>query len=128
MKFLLDTHTLVWWLLDDIRLSKAARAALIDGDNEVVVSAVSAFEVTTKHRLGKWPEAGPISIDFTKLVARERFTLLPVQTSHALHAGQLVGHHRDPFDRLLAAQSILDDLVIVSADSAFDTFGAQRLW
>ncbi len=128
MRYLLDTHTLVWWLMNDGHLSPPARAALSDGDNEVIVSAVSAFELTTKHRLGKWPEAGPISTDFVKYVMAERFTLLAIETSHALYAGQLVAEHKDPFDRLLAAQSKLESLVIVSADTAFDTLGVQRLW
>lgn len=128
MRYLLDTHTLVWWLLDDVRLSHKARAAIADADNEIFASAVSAFEVTTKHRLGKWPEAQPICADFIKLITNERFGLLSIQTPHALQAGRLAGEHKDPFDRLLAAQSILDDLVIVSADSAFNIFGVQRLW
>lgn len=128
MRYLLDTHTLVWWLIDDGHLSPPARAAISDGDNEVIVSAVSAFELTTKHRLGKWPEAGPISTDFVKHVMAERFTLLAIETSHALYAGQLVADHKDPFDRLLAAQSKLEGLVIVSADTAFDTLAVQRLW
>jgi len=128
VRYLLDTHTLVWWLTDDGHLSHPARAALGDGDNEVIVSAVSAFELTTKHRLGKWPEAGLISTDFVKYVMAERFTLLAIETSHALYAGQLVAEHKDPFDRLLAAQAILEDLIIVSTDTAFDTFGVQRLW
>lgn len=114
--------------MDDGHLSPPARAALSDGDNEVMVSAVSAFEVATKHRLRKWPEVGSISADFVKYVMAERFTLLAIETSHALYAGQLVADHKDPFDRLLAAQSKLEGLVLVSADTAFDTLGVQRLW
>ncbi len=128
MRYLLDTHTLVWWLINDDHLSHLARATLSDGDNEVMVSAVSAFELATKYRLGKRPEVGPISSDFVKHVMAERFTLLAVETSHALYAGQLVAERKDPFDRLLAAQSKLEGLVIVSADTAFDTLRVQRLW
>ncbi len=128
MRYLLNTHTLVWWLLDDIRLSHKARAEIADADNEILASAVSAFEVTTKHRLGKWPEAQPICADFIKLITNERFGLLSIQTLNALQAGRLAGEHKDPFDRLLAAQAIHEDLIIVSTGSAFDTFGVQRLW
>jgi PIN domain nuclease of toxin-antitoxin system len=128
VRYLLDTHALVWWLLDDAHLSQPALLALSDVDNEVMVSAVSAFELTTKHRLGKWPEVGPISTDFVKHVMAERFTLLAVETSHALYAGQLIAEHKDPFDRLLAAQSKLEGLTLVSADRAFDDFGVERLW
>jgi PIN domain nuclease of toxin-antitoxin system len=128
VRYLLDTHTLVWWLLDDVRLSHNARAAIADADNEVLASAVSAFEATTKHRLGKWPEAQPICADFIKLITNERFGLLSIEAHHALKAGRLAGEHKDPFDRLLAAQAIHEDLIIVSTDSAFDTFGIQRLW
>lgn len=128
MRYLLDTHTLVWWLINDIRLSSPARVTLADGDNEVYVGAVSAFEMATKHRLGKWPEAGPVCDNFNNLVVNERFTFLPVETSHALHAGRLIVDHKDPFDRLLAAQSILEGLVLLSADEAFDSFGVRRLW
>lgn len=128
MRYLLDTHALVWWLLNSADLSQSARLALSDGDNEVMVSAVSAFELTTKHRLGKWPEVGPISTYFVKYVTAERFTLLSVKTSHALYAGQLVAEHKDPFDRLLAAQSKLEGLSLVSADKAFDGLGVERLW
>jgi PIN domain nuclease of toxin-antitoxin system len=119
---------LVWWLLDDPHLSQNARVVLSDGDNEVMVSPVSAFELATKHRLGKWAEVGPISTDFVKYVTAERFTFLSVETSHALYVGQLIADHKDPFDRLLAAQSILEGLMMVSADTAFDSLSVQRLW
>jgi PIN domain nuclease of toxin-antitoxin system len=128
VRYLLDTHTLVWWLMNDDHLSQLARVILSDGDNEVMVSAVSAFELATKYRLGKWPEVGPISADFVKHIMAERFTLLAVETSHALYAGQLTADHKDPFDRLLAAQAKLEGLTLVSANRAFDSLDGQRLW
>ncbi len=128
MKYLLDTHALVWWLMDDPRLSAAARTAVTNGDNEIAASAVSAFEIATKHRLGKWPEVGTLCADFVTYVMAERFVLLPVEPSHALLAGQLTGDHKDPFDRLLAAQSKLESLTLVTADKAFNVFDVECLW
>lgn len=128
MKYLLDTHALVWWLLDDKRLSRPACTVITHGENEITASAVSAFEIATKHRLGKWPEVAPLSIDFEKHVIAERFSLLPIAPSHALLAGRWPGDHKDPFDRLLAAQANLDALVLISADRAFDGFDIDRLW
>ncbi|MCL6708868.1 type II toxin-antitoxin system VapC family toxin [Pseudomonas sp. R2.Fl] len=125
---MLDTHVLAWWLLDDRRLSAPSRAAIAEGDNEIAASAVSAFEIATKYRLGKWPEAAQLAGDFEKYVMAERFFLLPISPSHALLAGQMTGHHKDPFDRLLAAQSKIETLVFVTADKAFDGFDIERLW
>lgn len=128
MKYLLDTHALVWWLLDDKRLSRPARTVIANSDNEIIASAVSAFEIATKHRLGKWPEVAPLSIDFEKYAIAERFSLLPIAPSHALLAGRLPGEHKDPFDRLLAAQANIDALVLITADPAFAGFDIDRLW
>jgi PIN domain nuclease of toxin-antitoxin system len=128
MRLLLDTHTLLWWLDGDRRLSRRAKAAIGDEDNRVLVSAASAWEITTKARLGKLPGAIDVAADVAGAVASQRFESLDLSILHAQKAGRLPGSHRDPFDRMLAAQSQLEDIPIVSNDAVFDTFGVGRVW
>ncbi len=128
MGLLLDTHTLIWWIADDPKLGEAAREAIKDGNNDVMVSAVSAFEVTTKYRLGKLPEAARLAMDFEGERLKEGFAALDILVSHATRAGALAIPHRDPFDRLLIAQALIEGLVLVSNEAVFDAFGVQRLW
>ncbi|MGH7089667.1 MAG: type II toxin-antitoxin system VapC family toxin [Stellaceae bacterium] len=128
MRLLLDTHALLWWISGFGMLSQAARAAIGDQANEIVVSAASAWEITTKFRLGKLPGVGAMANDVGASVAGLGFFELPVTLRHAQHAGSLPGPHRDPFDRLLMAQSLLEAMPLVSIDRAFDTYGVTRLW
>lgn len=128
MRILLDTHALIWWLAGDRRLSTRARRALADEANEIFVSAASAWEVTTKHRLGKLPDAGPLAVDFAREVRAQGFTPLPISLAHGQVAGSLPGEHRDPFDRMLVAQAREDKLALVSIETLFDDFGITRIW
>lgn len=128
MRLLLDTHALVWWWTDDKRLPGAARAAIASPDNQVLVSAASAWEIATKHRLGKWPEVAALLDGFDANLRRSRFTSLPISHEHARLAGTLDGDHRDPFDRMLLAQARLENMALVSGDAAFRGFGATVLW
>ena len=128
MRLLLDTHALIWWLRGDARLGAAAEAAIADPGVTVLVSAVSAFEVTAKHRLGKLPEAEILARDFDGERRQEGFEALAITIEHAALAGRLQGTHRDPFDRLLIAQALVEGLVLVSNEALFDGFGVQRLW
>lgn len=129
MRLLLDTHAFLWWLTADPRRSAAAGALIADPANQVFVSAASAWEITTKHRLGKLPAAaGPVAADVASQIAQEGFHELAVSVAHAQHAGALSGSHKDPFDRLLAAQAILASMLLISNDSALDVFGVHRLW
>jgi PIN domain nuclease of toxin-antitoxin system len=128
MRLLLDTHALVWWWTDDPRLPASARAAIADPANTVHVSAVSAWEITTKHRLGKWPEGDQLIAEYVGLLRRSRFQALAISTEHAHRAGALPGPHRDPFDRMLIAQAGLDSLPVVTADPVFATYGAEVIW
>ena len=128
MKLLLDTHALSWWLFGSQRLPHRV-SQLIGGDAEkVFVSTVSAFELATKFRLGKWPEAKPLVEGFDALVRANDFEIIPITASHGLRAGLLGGDHRDPFDRLLAAQASLEGLELVSVDRAFKSLGVVPLW
>ena len=128
MRLLLDTHTLLWWLDGNRRMSKRARALVGRDTNEVFVSAASAWEITTKWRLGKLPGAADVAADVAGAVASQVFLPLSISLAHAQLAGQLTTTHRDPFDRMLAAQSLVEGLPIVSNDEAFDLFGVIRLW
>jgi PIN domain nuclease of toxin-antitoxin system len=128
VRLLLDTHALLWWLEGDPSLSTAARAAIEDEANEVCVSAASAWEIATKHRLGKLPGAAEVAVDVAGCVASQGFVELPISVAHGQKAGALPGPHRDPFDRMLVAQAMLEDLVLVSSETLFDRYGARRLW
>jgi PIN domain nuclease of toxin-antitoxin system len=124
---LLDTAALIWWVLDNGRLSLPARLA-ISGSKHVAVSAVTAMELATKLRIGKLPEVRPLVETFATRCTSDGFELLSFHPEHALRGGSLPGDHRDPFDRMLAGQAIVEDLTIISPDTAFDALGARRLW
>jgi len=128
VNLLLDTHVLAWWVLDDTRLSATARNILGDPSNRVMASVVSAFEMATKHRLGKWPDIGDFVAEFEPAVAAEGFGILDVAADHAVLAGSLPGAPRDPFDRLIAAQAIVGQMPVVTADAALAMLGARTLW
>jgi PIN domain nuclease of toxin-antitoxin system len=128
MRLLLDTHTIIWWILDSPQLSPTARLALTDFENSVFVSASSAWEITTKYRIGKLPQAEPFVHAFSESIRKQGFRELPVSMDHAARAGLLSGQHRDPFDRILIAQALAESLLIISNEKLFDSFGVQRLW
>lgn len=128
MKLLLDTHALLWWLTDDDRLSPAARLAVADESNEIFVSAASAWEIATKQRLGKLDQVPEATRRFGELVAADGFAHLAITHLHALRAGAYGTAHRDPFDRMLAAQSEIESLALVTCDAAFRAFGTRTLW
>jgi PIN domain nuclease of toxin-antitoxin system len=128
LRLLLDTHAVLWWFLDDPALSTPARRAIEAADADVLVSAVSAMEVTTKFRLGKLPQAAALATRFEELVAGYGFGPLAITLRHASLAGSLSLPHRDPFDRLLIAQAIVEDLALVSNERVFDPSGVKRLW
>ena len=109
-------------------MSQSARKAIGDEENDVLISAASAWEITTKHRLGKLPEAGDISVDVGGEIARQGFEEMPITVEEASRAGSLPGPHRDPFDRLLIAQALSRNLVLISVEPLFDRYGVRRLW
>ena len=128
MRFLLDTHTLLWWLFDDPRLSGTVREIVADAGNEIAVSSATAWEISTKHRLGKLPAAKQLVRDISGWVERAGFAELPVTIRHAQRAGSWPQAHRDPFDRMLAAQCALEELPLISRDPAFGAFGIRVVW
>jgi PIN domain nuclease of toxin-antitoxin system len=128
VRLLLDTHALIWWLSGDPMLSAMAKAAVGDSDNDVFVSAASAWEITTKYRIGKLSQAAALAYNVSGALAGQGFVELPITVRHGQTAGSLPGPHRDPFDRMLIAQATLSDLVLVSNEAVFDRYGVRRLW
>ena len=128
MRLLLDTHALIWWLVGDASLSKQAMSVIADEQNEILVSAASAMEISTKFRLGKLPDAALLASGLADYVADQGFVELPVTIAHAARAGNLTIAHKDPFDRLLIAQSLIEGAPLVSNETLFDGFGVQRVW
>ena len=128
MRALLDTHALIWWLSANPALPMAARRIIADTRNTLVVSAASAWEISTKVRLNKLPGAANLVSDFAARMEREGFELLSISPEDGIRAGLLPGPHRDPFDRMLIAQSQAESIPIVSNEQVFDSYGVRRLW
>lgn len=128
MRLLLDTHALLWAVTDPAALSDRARALLTDGANTLLVSSASAWEVATKHRLGRLPSAAVLLTSFAEHLQRFQAEELPISIRHALAAGAFPSSHRDPFDRMLAAQALIEDLPLVSRDPVFAEFPIEAIW
>ena len=127
MEVLLDTHTLIWWMVDPARLSKKATATLANTESRVLVSAVVAWELAIKINAGKiHPSSLLLRLDGA--FAKQTFVELPISLEHAVKAGLLPLHHRDPFDRLLVSQALVLGLPIVSSDRILDAYGVRRIW
>jgi len=128
MKVLLDTCSLIWATLSPATLSATARQIVADESNDILVSAASAWEIATKVRNGKIPEAIPLERDFLETMEIAGYTLLPIGAEDSLRAGRLIGEHRDPFDRMIAAQALALDIVVLTPDTLMDGFGVRRIW
>jgi PIN domain nuclease of toxin-antitoxin system len=128
MRFLIDTHVLLWWWAEPGKLSPRVIALMREPKNEVFVSAASAWEIATKHRIGKLPTGGRMIAHWQERLAADGFRELPMTSNHALRAGSLIGEHRDPFDRMLASQSLIEGMPVASIDTALSGLGAERLW
>ncbi len=128
MRVLLDTHTLLWLVTDDPRLSDAARNTFLDTNNELLCSAVVGFEIAVKHSLGKLELAEPPRTFIDNRIRNNALTPFPVTIAHAVRVADLPYHHRDPFDRLLIAQALEEDIPLLSADEILSTYGIRRLW
>ena len=125
---LLDTHALLWFALGDERLPQPAYDAMDVTSNEVLVSAASAWEIATEHRIGKLPQAEPFVRDWYGTLNRLKFRDLPVTAEYALRAGRLTIVNRDPFDRMILAQAIVEGAAAVSNERAWDAAGVTRVW
>jgi PIN domain nuclease of toxin-antitoxin system len=119
ISYLIDTHVLLWWVFDDPKLCEISRQILKDPAHKIYVSSASAWEISTKYRIGKMPEAKQLLSNYEILLDKLGFNQLSVTTTHALRAGQLQIEHRDPFDRMLMAQAELESIPIITYDKAF---------
>lgn len=128
MKLLLDTHALLWWLTGDERLSSRAFSIIRNPRNAVWVSSVSGWEIATKFRLGKLPGAERVLPKLPALIEEARLSVLPITLVHALKAGSMDHKHRDPFDRMLAAQARIEHMMLVTSDPACRALGAKTIW
>ena len=126
MTLLLDTHAFLWWVGDDPRLSARARRAITD--STCFISVASCWEMSIKAGLGRLDVPRPIARFLQEQLEVNGFSVLPVSLEHAAAVAEMPFHHRDPFDRLLAAQARHDDLAIVSADPVFRKYGVRRVW
>ena len=127
MKVLLDTCALIWATLSPSSLSREARETIADEGNVILVSAASAWEIATKVRLGKLPGAEKLERDYLDVMQDAGYTLLDLDSASALRAGRLVAEHRDPFDRMIAAQALGLDIPVLSTDPLLDQFGIRRI-
>ncbi len=128
MKFLLDTHVFLWWVIADPRLSRMARGVIADGGNTLYLSAASGWEIVIKAGLGRLQVADELERFVPEQMALNGIEGLPVAVAHALRVGALPLHHRDPFDRLLVAQAALEDLAIVTGDPQIAEYGVHTVW
>lgn len=121
MSYLIDTHILLWWLFDDPKLNLECRGIIRNPDSRIFVSTVSAWEIATKYRIGKLPEAKQLVEEYSLILAQAKFIELAVTSAHALRAGTLPIAHRDPFDRMIMAQAELENMPVITYDEAFQT-------
>lgn len=128
MKLLLDTQALLWFCLDDTRLSEDAASLIADAANGILVSPATYWEIAIKISLGRYAVDGDFAHFFEDQISENRFDVLPITVRHAAEVSRLPFHHRDPFDRLLIAQAIVEQVPIVSCDPAFDKYPVKRIW
>jgi len=118
-QYLIDTHILLWWIFDDPKLDGISYKILQNPRNQIFVSSASAWEISTKYRIGKLPEAKELVENYTTILHKAKFSQLPISVPHALRAGLLPINHRDPFDRMIMAQAELENMPVITHDPAF---------
>jgi len=128
VKLLLDTHTLLWLVSDDPQLSKKGMQLLVDPENDLLLSPATYWELAIKVSIGKYRLTDPLAEYISEAIRLYGLNILPITPTHAEATVQLAYHHKDPFDRMLIAQAIVEDVAVVSADDAFDAYPVTRLW
>jgi PIN domain nuclease of toxin-antitoxin system len=128
VKLLLDTHAFLWWVAASKELSRKARSAIGSARNECYVSVASAWEIAIKVSLGKLRIEGALDRFLPEQLAANGFLALPIDLRHAARVATLPFHHRDPFDRLLVAQALEEELAVLTADLVFARYGVNRVW
>ena len=128
MKLLIDSHTFLWFVWDAPELSKTARDLIIDPDNDILLSMASIWELGIKASMNKLTLTEPYHTFLPKQLKENDIEILPILLAHALEVTTLPFHHKDPFDRLIAAQSLVEKIPIISIDAVLDSYSVQRLW
>lgn len=128
IRALLDTHVFVWFIGGEERLSRAARELLQDRENEILISVASVWEIAIKHSLGKLDLERPFAELIPEQLDRQGITILPLELAHLTEVDRLPFHHRDPFDRVIAAQALSERIPVISVDAALDPYGVTRIW
>jgi PIN domain nuclease of toxin-antitoxin system len=128
LRVLLDTHAFLWWISDDPRLPEKAREIIADGRNELFFSAASGWEISIKAGLGRLKVAGDLQRFIADQLSRNAIKVLPIYLSHTLHTRVLPDHHRDPFDRILVSQAILEEMPLLSADPKIPHYPVEVVW
>lgn len=128
MNLFLDTQALLWFVLDDPRLSDAARERIVATEAPVFISPASLWEIAIKVSLGKYALPAPFAAFWDDQLLINDFEILPISVSHTAVVANLPFHHRDPFDRLIIAQSLVESIPVVSSDELFDRYGVERIW
>ena len=128
MKALLDTHTFLWWNMDDAQLSKLAREIIADGHNEIYFSAASSWEIAIKTAKGRLTLPEEPGVYISKRLKLHHFQPMPIQISHTVQVFQLPHHHADPFDRLLIAQAQLENLTLLTIDPEIKKYQVETIW
>jgi PIN domain nuclease of toxin-antitoxin system len=128
VRLLIDTHVLIWWTGAAHLLSKNARDSVLDRNNEIIVSAATAWEIALKQRLGKLSFSPGFLADFDANVLALSFQPMPVTAPHMVAGAEIVAAHKDPFDRILAGQALVEQMAVVTADAKFQALGVQVIW
>ena len=128
MKAILDTHAFLWWITDSDDISQEAREIISDAQNELFLSAASAWEIAIMTQLGRLEFVGDPEKVIPEQLSLNRITGLPIQISHALYVHRLPNLHRDPFDRLLVAQSWLEEMPIITRDPDIVQYNVETIW
>lgn len=128
MRLLLDTHTLLWFAVADPQLSGEANSLIMDSANEKLVSPASYWEIAIKISLNKYTLSKPYEVFMHEAIGQNGFDYLHIEPKHTARLITLPSHHKDPFDRLIVAQAMVEDIAIVSNDSVLDVYGVKRLW
>lgn len=130
MRVLLDTHAFLWWINQHQRLSPKARDAIADSNTDTFISVVNVWEIVIKAKIGRFKMAGDLASFLNRQITINYFQILPVELTHALKVYDLADHpgHKDPFDRLLVAQALAEDMALISNDEHLDHYGIERIW
>lgn len=128
MRLLLDTHAFLWFILNDSQLSARATQLISNPNNEIEISPASYWEMAIKISIGKYSLNEPVADFFEREIAANQFRILPIEPRHVAPLAVMPFHHRDPFDRLIISQAIAEQIHIVGADAAFDSYSVTRLW